>query len=196
MCSRVKPHVTVARRGRIYELRFLLARSDSYRRGKEGIAMPVFLERYVLPILAGVTLLVVTAPLHLSWALRLACALAAMLLAYFCAFAVHRHNQARAATAVSLPAKQDAPKPDGLSEMAGVSATTEDGRIVVAVQPEYLMKFYRDLTSIQADKVVGVYIGKHMKIVGRLGDVDALGSEFVSASFQKPYDLNPAHLQP
>lgn len=45
-------------------------------------------------------------------------------------------------------------------------------REFVDVEPAYLLKLYKDHISVQADKLAGVYVGKWMKVSGRLGNVE------------------------
>ena len=46
-----------------------------------------------------------------------------------------------------------------------------DERIIVDVTPEYLMSFFAEHTSIQAQRLIEPYIGKWMRVSGPLGNV-------------------------
>lgn len=47
----------------------------------------------------------------------------------------------------------------------------KDGRIIVDVTPEYLIRFFKEHTEIQASKLVAPYIGKWMKFSYTIGDI-------------------------
>jgi hypothetical protein len=58
--------------------------------------MPVFLEKYILPVAAALTVLVmVTNPMGLDWNQRISGGLILLFVAYFVAYTVHKSNQAR-----------------------------------------------------------------------------------------------------
>jgi hypothetical protein len=46
-----------------------------------------------------------------------------------------------------------------------------DGRIVVGVTPQYIMRLYRENTSAEADKLSAKYIGNWIELSGPFGDV-------------------------
>jgi hypothetical protein len=61
--------------------------------------MPIFLERYVLPVLAAATIaLIMTNPLSLDWSQRISVFVAVIALAYFASHTVHKRNDKRGET--------------------------------------------------------------------------------------------------
>jgi hypothetical protein len=75
-------------------------------------------------------------------------------MAAFHAWRNERTNVARSKRHVSTEVPVPAPK-----------------RIVIDVAPEYLMGFYKDHTDVQADKLAENYIGKWLKLSGKVANV-------------------------
>lgn len=65
---------------------------------------------------------------------------------------------------------------------AGAAALPPPEKTIVDVRPEELNAFFKDHTSIQAEKLAEAYIGKWMVVTGPLGDVQPFGS-FVQVTF-------------
>jgi tRNA_anti-like len=131
--------------------------------------VPVFLEKYILPILAGLTLLIlVTNPMHFNVTQRIVSAVVALFLAVSASYAVQRQNRRKA----SYPGPGTLPLESSLAQL-------KDRRVLVAVEPGYLTSFFKDHTQLQAEKLVAVYIGKWIKVSGSLQDVFTSGKMVV-----------------
>jgi hypothetical protein len=57
------------------------------------------------------------------------------------------------------------------------------GRVVVGVSPKFLTSLYEQHMAIQSDRLAAAYIGKWMKITGRLKNVSMIGQSLMSVSF-------------
>jgi hypothetical protein len=79
--------------------------------------MPVFLERFVLPVLAGsIIAIIVLNPFKLDWQQRLSLAVGVLALAYFVGHTIHKSKSGMdqvAAPAVQAPAKSGDAKTTG-----------------------------------------------------------------------------------
>jgi hypothetical protein len=125
----------------------------------------VFLERYVLPILTGLTLLVLaTNPLHFSWPLRTACLLVFLLLASLTSWDIYRRN------------KKKAPSTE---------TEVKEEKIFVPVKPLDLMRIYKDNTEIQANKLAASYTDKWIQVSGIVSEVSPFDNERVSISLRR-----------
>jgi hypothetical protein len=146
----------------------------------------LFLERYVIPILAAATLLVVTGSTHLAWSVRILCALAAMVLAYLCAYAAHQLNKTKASKLEWSGSE--------LNRTDVSSTTLADGRIVITFDPKYLTDFYKNNTALQADRLVRVFLGKWMKASGKVHDVSVSqfsgGTATVTFEYSDPFVMH------
>src|SRR5690349_566406 len=84
-------------------------------------SVPVFLERYLLPLAAALTvLIIVTNPMALDWTQRITGGLAVVFIAYFVAHTVHRSNSLSASLVPAKlePLKEEA-KPSGYASADG-----------------------------------------------------------------------------
>jgi hypothetical protein len=57
--------------------------------------------------------------------------------------------------------------------------TSDDGRVIVHITPEELINYFREHTTAQAQKLVGVYLGKWMRVAGPVSDIDNAGIVFI-----------------
>ena len=64
--------------------------------------------------------------------------------------------------------------PDPSVVAAEPTTDSPAAREIVDVTPEYLAEFFRDRTSIQADKLAAAYLGKWMKVSGPLGNIGGI----------------------
>ena len=125
--------------------------------------MVVLLEKYILPILAGLTLLVLaTNPMHFSWPQRIASLLASLLFAGLVSWDIHRRNSEKKKAASTEKVKED---------QIFVPAEVKEDRIFVPVKPQDLMKIYKDLTAIQANKLAASYVDKWIQVSGIVSDI-------------------------
>lgn len=78
-----------------------------------------------------------------------------------------------AALLVSNQEEQAPPKPGELpsDQPAFIDAS---GRIILNVTPEYLIGLYKEHTTVQANKLIEVYIGKWLRVSGRLANNTSL----------------------
>ena len=69
--------------------------------------MPIFIERYLLPLLAGVTVLLsVTNPMHWDWKRRVIGCVAVICTAFLVSRMLHKYNLGRSLASIAV-----APKP-------------------------------------------------------------------------------------
>lgn len=68
----------------------------------------------------------------------------------------------------------------------GVSKSKEspDSRIVLGQNPVDLVALYKNTTSAQGDRLVGPYLGKWMKVSGKLDDIIHLDDGYSRISFR------------
>lgn len=118
--------------------------------------MPVFLERFVLPVLAAIVVIVaITNPVGLEPMQRVIGTVILLLLAGIAAYLVHRHNQRKPAQAVRRTKPPD----------------STPGRNYVDVEPRFLLGFFKSHTAIQANQMVAGYVGSWMRLSGSLDNV-------------------------
>jgi hypothetical protein len=123
----------------------------------------VFLEKYLLPILAGLSLVVLaTNPMHFSWPQRIVSLLVFLLLAWLVSWDIHRRNKKKA--------------PSTETEMK------EEDRIFVPVKPQDLMKIYRNNTDIQANQLAASYMDLWIQVSGIVSEVSRFDDKSVSVS--------------
>ena len=98
--------------------------------------MPVFLERYLLPITAGLTIIVVfTNPMKFDWTQRISGGLALVFISYFFAHTVYLNNAARKNSAEAVPqvanfaSQTSMPAGPATTHGANSPAVTGDGNI-------------------------------------------------------------------
>ncbi len=137
--------------------------------------MSVFLERYILPILAALTLLVIVSnPLHFSWGQRIIGGSIVVLAAALVSRVAHRLNkklQTSAETVDASPAGQ---------ESSSLPAKLTGGRVLMRVEPDYLMAFFKDHTAIQAKRLLAAFLDKWMRVSGKLDNVTPAGGDSIS----------------
>jgi len=111
----------------------------------------VFLEKYIIPILVGLFVIVLAAnPMHFSWLQRGASLLASLVLGGFVSWNLTRRNKKKASE---------------------IKTEMKEERIFVSVAPEDLMKIHKGHTEIQANKLTASYIGKWIKVSGTVQNV-------------------------
>src|SRR5712692_5211100 len=118
-------------------------------------SVPVFLERFLLPVLAAVLIgVILLNPFKFDRQQQGSLAVAVIALAYFVSRTVHR--------------TKDEPQRDQSSRSTAVEdalpAGTERVSVPENITVEYLVDLYETNTSLQADKLAFNYIGKWMKI--------------------------------
>jgi tRNA_anti-like len=141
----------------------------------------VFLERYILPILAALTLLVIVSnPLHFSWGQRIMGGSIVVLAAALVSRVAHRLNkklQTSAETVDAGPAKQ---------ESSSLPPKLTGGRVFVRVEPDYLMAFFKDHTAIQAKSLLAAFLDKWMRVSGKLDNVTPGGTHSILVTIDRP----------
>jgi hypothetical protein len=147
--------------------------------------MPIFFERFCIPLCAGtIIVLGLTNPMHWDWPERIWGSILALVAAIVVSIIVHKHNQKKsdAARGPKLVATTDrAPiqhKPPVIADQVQpsapvIQASTQlpDGKIIVGFGPKYLFDLVKHHTSVQASKLVEIYIGKWMRFSGDVGNV-------------------------
>ena len=122
--------------------------------------MPIFLERMILPALAALLIiLAVTNPLDLSPMVRVIGALAVLAIGCYLAFLVRNHNDEKA------KGKRD-------------TTIGSDGRIFIKHPPLYLLYLCKDITAVEASRLMKPYFGKWLYVSGRLDDVHEYGGKW------------------
>lgn len=131
-----------------------------------GAAWPIIKE--ALPALVGPVNLIATNPV--SWFSVLILGMTASILL------PRRRNL--------LPRFEPEPKTDQVigraKEMAPEPPQEPKEKILVTVDPIYLMKFYEDRTSIQGDQLAKNYIGKWLRVSGSVGNASVKLSSVVA----------------
>jgi hypothetical protein len=139
--------------------------------------VPVFLERYLLPLAGTLTVLVVfTNPMNFDWTQRITGGLALLFAAYFVAHTAHRLNGPSPLNAeisaahvlqdknASTPAEQTLrviPPAPVLS--FGTQMVLADGRVIIVCSPENLQTAHKDNTVDRFKRLLG---GRWVKISG------------------------------
>lgn len=105
-----------------------------------------------------------------------------------------REIQQKAAISESTPiSKLVGPLPE---EIKSEPTIRPDKKIIVDVTPAYLLDFYRNHLSVQADQLAKVYLGKWMKITGQFDDVSKCNDSYFKVSLGRPFTLiggQPVH---
>jgi hypothetical protein len=119
--------------------------------------MPVFIERYMLPIFAAVTVLVaITNPMHWDWKLRLGGTVVVITSAYWASHLVHRRKDV------------------GKTENSVGSARPEDPDRMI-LPPEVtvarMLEPFGRYTTVQATELSNKYLGTWFRFSGRVRDV-------------------------
>ena len=130
--------------------------------------VPVFLERFVLPILAAlVVLLAVTNPMRWGWTPRIIGSLGVLIGAYCTSRALHR-QQHRKPTPHPLP--NDPTRSSDRGDQSK-GAVTAEPPVHIDTQPEELIEFFRRHTHVQAEKLVAPFLHKWITVSGNLDEV-------------------------
>jgi hypothetical protein len=150
--------------------------------------MPIFLERFCIAVCAALEVAnLVSNPLHLSLPLRIAVGVLLALLGLLFAILAHRPNQKKTSGPKSLVTP---PQPVQADPPQNAPAKPVD-RIIVNVSPEYLLNFFKEHTSIQAQKLVSAYVGKWMRLSGQVQDITSTYPDRIAVSFNPhPYVLH------
>jgi|HubBroStandDraft_2_1064218.scaffolds.fasta_scaffold00123_2 hypothetical protein len=127
--------------------------------------MPIFVERYLLPVLAALTVIVaVTNPMRWGWQPRVTGGLAVCVTAYLISRLLHRYS-ARSA--------------------GGSGNPLASSRVMIpaSVRPSQIMSVFFDgkHTSLEADRATQPYIGKWMTFSGSVEDVSEGQLHFIDA---------------
>jgi uncharacterized membrane protein len=115
--------------------------------------MTIFLEKYALPLLAGLTgalILAILVPTNLTWPQKIVCIVILGTFAVAIALEITRRNKKRALSS---------------------ETTVKDSRIFVSLKPSELMDFYNSHTNIQADKLAAPYTDKWMNVSGKVRNI-------------------------
>jgi hypothetical protein len=141
----------------------------------------VFLERYILPILAALTLLIIVSnPLQFSWGQRIIGGSIVILAAAVVSRVAHRLNKklrSSAETVGAIPAGQDS---------SSLPAKLIGGRVLIRVEPDYLMAFFKDHTAIQAKRLVAAFLDKWIRVSGKLDNVTPAGTHSILVTIDRP----------
>jgi hypothetical protein len=141
----------------------------------------IFIERYVLPILAALTLLVVVSnPLHFGLAQRIiggSIVIAAAAVVSRIAHYLNKKSQSSVESVAAIPATRE-PSP--------ATRPLTGGRVLITAEPEYLMAFFRNHTAIQAENLLAAFLNKWMRVCGRLYNVTPVGTHSILVTFSRP----------
>jgi hypothetical protein len=122
--------------------------------------MPIFVERYVLPLLVGVTLILVfTNPMHWGGIVRIAGCLLVIGTALTLGIVFHRRNRA---SEHQVGKQEGKPQPPRIMVPSGVT-------------PQQLIGIFRDekYTHDQAVRMTEPCMGKWMRFTGTINDIAA-----------------------
>jgi hypothetical protein len=154
-------------RGRVEWIRASLAGRIWYE-----TSVPVFLERYLLPLAAALTVLVAfTNPMNFDWTQRITGGLALLFAAYFVAHTAQKLNNPSPlphAEAPTQPTPQEK-NPSRIPENQpfGAQMVLPDGRTIISCSPEDLQSAFRTNTKDQFNRLLS---GKWIKISGKIED--------------------------
>ena len=145
----------------------------------------IFIERYILPILATLTLIVILSnPFHFGWWQRIVGGAIVVVVAFAVSRVAHRLNtrpQSAASSTIALPAAHAVGSP---------STESIDGRILITVEPDYLMGFFREHTTIQAEALAAAFLRKWMKVTGKVKNVTPASTHSIMVSIDRPLTSN------
>ncbi len=157
--------------------------------------MPVYIEKYVLPVLSAATVLfMLTNPMHWGWQGRAGGFLVSFMLAYPLAHYVHRKNTSRknsltkpshhatnqssaaneSMTSATQPPPPPLPPPPVLALAPAPQAVTEPPKVVLPadVTPDFLLSRFRNSgTTAQAKAATSFYLGKWLDYSGVVYDI-------------------------
>jgi hypothetical protein len=169
--------------------------------------MPVFFERYVLPLLAGILITVVIANVwELTWPARAGVAAASLICAFGVSHSVYRHSQGKA-PAVAPTSASVSPSPRSTSAATGSAAplpvaavpvghraaskivpfspfstltpVSTVKRIYININAKYLINIFQTVTYLNANKIIADYKGKWTRVYLPIDDIDyVLGDKF------------------
>jgi hypothetical protein len=137
----------------------------------------VFLERFILPVLAAIVVIVaITNPIGLEPMQRIVGTAALLLLAGIAAYTVHRQTHRRSQLGQTQRPQSQRPQ-----------STPE--RNYVDFEPGYLLSFFASHTAIQSKQMVAGYVGSWMRLSGRLGNVMQNGEARWQLTFSPHVDV-------
>jgi hypothetical protein len=169
-------------------------------------SVPVFLTKYLLPLAATLTvLLVFTNPMNFDWTQRITGGLALLFFAYFVAHTAHKFDSPR--PPAEAPALSESPTAVPLREPSviltsnlGTQMVLLDGRVVISCSFKALDKVFRANTVDQFDRA---FVGKWIKLSGEVDDnlghgevlLDHIpGGPIVDLQFEKGWEEQLSHL--
>ncbi|MGO9649191.1 MAG: hypothetical protein ACLPOO_14180 [Terriglobales bacterium] len=132
--------------------------------------MPIFVERYLLPVLAALTVIVaVTNPMKWGWQPRITGGLAVCITAYLISRILHRHNL-RARSKTTLESRE--------------KVVEQRVMIPAGATPSQIMSPFLDgrHTNLEATRATGRYVGKWMRFSGNVADVSERQLAFTDAT--------------
>lgn len=148
--------------------------------------MAIFIERFILSILAALAvLLAVTNPMRFSVASRIGGVASVFILAGLAALYAERLQRKRVRGEQSQQDERNA----NPAAHPGAKETGKEERIFVgkSITPEYLLGFFhQEQTAVQATNATKDYVGKWVKVAGPVGNVLAGGELFAQVTFARP----------
>lgn len=157
--------------------------------------MPIFIERFVLAVLAAfVVLLAVTNPMGCRVTVKIAGVIVVVILAGLAAYYSERLQRKRVERERSQHGDRDAKTtaimaisaaPTSLATRPEVREAEKEEKIFVGdgINPEYLLGFFEQHTAAQAQNATKDYVGKWMKVSGRVEQVSATYADFAQVTF-------------
>src|SRR5271166_5650549 len=150
--------------------------------------MTIFIERFVLAVLARLSL-VVTNPMGLRVTVRIVGVIVVVILAGVAAYYSERVQRKRVERERSQNGDRDAKTtaimaipaaPTSPAARPEVRETENEERIFVGhgINPEYLLGFFQQHTAAQAQNATKDYVGKWMKVSGQVEDVHSSSANF------------------
>jgi hypothetical protein len=131
----------------------------------------LFLEKVILVILVGIILSTLGPNyFHFNWPLRIATATVSLIGAGLISWNISLRN------------KKEAPSTT-VEDVKAVLKPAQAVRAFIPLEPQDLVKIYRENTQIQADKLAAIYINNWMRVEGTVTDVYEI-SDGVSLSLR------------
>lgn len=136
--------------------------------------MTAFLERYALPLLAGLTgamILAILIPARLNGTQKSFALVILVGSATAIGWEINRRNAKKHTLAATVSPSMPSIK---------------DSRIYIQAKPSELTSIYQGRTELQANKLAAPYIGKWMKVAGKIHDISTPGGRVLVALVDVP----------